>query len=53
VAAPVIDEGGRARAAVGIRGPAARLDARRIRELPPEVATTARAIGPLLSLERC
>jgi IclR family acetate operon transcriptional repressor len=52
VAAPIVDDHGCASAAVGIRGPAARLDAGRIRELAPRVIATAQAIGPLLSLER-
>jgi IclR family acetate operon transcriptional repressor len=52
VAAPIIDERGRARAAVGIRGPAVRLDARRIRELAPKVKAAARSVAPLLPLDR-
>jgi IclR family acetate operon transcriptional repressor len=52
VAAPVLDDSGQARAAVGIRGPAARLDAARISELGPKVTATARLVATLLPLDR-
>ena len=52
VAAPVLDGQGRARAAIGIRGPAVRLDARRIREVAPHVMATASRIASYLPLER-
>jgi IclR family acetate operon transcriptional repressor len=52
LAAPVLDGEGRARAAVGIRGPAARLDAARMEALAPQVIATARLVATLLPLDR-
>jgi DNA-binding IclR family transcriptional regulator len=52
VAAPILDDRGRSRAAIGIRGPAVRLDARRIRELAPFVQAAAGRVAAYLSLER-
>lgn len=52
LAAPVLDAGGRARAAIGIRGPAARLDAARMEVLAPQVMATARVVATLLPLDR-
>jgi IclR family acetate operon transcriptional repressor len=52
LAAPVLDADGQARAAVGIRGPAARLDAPRMEVLAPQVIATARLVATLLPLDR-
>jgi DNA-binding IclR family transcriptional regulator len=52
VAAPILDERGRSRGAIGIRGPAVRLDVRRIRELAPVVLATAQRVAGYVSLDR-
>jgi IclR family transcriptional regulator, acetate operon repressor len=48
VAAPVLDDSGRAIAALGVSGPTLRLSPRRIAELRPIVIKQARALGELL-----
>ena len=52
LAAPVLDAAGQARAAVGVRGPAARLDASRMEVLAPQVMATAQLVATLLPLDR-
>ncbi len=48
VAAPVLDDSGRAIAALSVSGPTLRLSPRRIAELRPIVIKQARALGELL-----
>ncbi len=48
VAAPVLDESGRAIAALSVSGPTLRLSPRRVAELRPIVIKQARALGELL-----
>jgi len=49
VAAPVLDDSGRALAALSVSGPTLRLSPRRIAELRPIVIKQARALGELLA----
>jgi IclR family transcriptional regulator, acetate operon repressor len=49
VAAPVLDDSGRAVAALSVSGPTLRLSPRRVTELRPIVIKQARALGELLS----
>ena len=51
VAAPVLDESGRAVAALSVSGPTLRLSPRRVAELRPIVIKQARALGELLGHE--
>ncbi len=52
VAAPVLDSRGVARAAIGIRGPAVRLDPKRVKGLAPLVIDTAQRAAAYLPLDR-
>jgi IclR family acetate operon transcriptional repressor len=51
VAAPVLDDSGRAIAALSVSGPTLRLSPRRVTELRPTVIKQARALGELLGQE--
>jgi IclR family transcriptional regulator, acetate operon repressor len=51
VAAPVLDDSGRAIAALSVSGPTLRLSPRRVTELRPIVIKQARALGELLGQE--
>ncbi|MCU1344674.1 MAG: IclR family transcriptional regulator, partial [Acidimicrobiia bacterium] len=51
VAAPVLDEHGVARAAVGVQGPTARLAPAAVAQAAAQVVATSQAVGRLLSLE--
>jgi IclR family acetate operon transcriptional repressor len=51
VAAPVLDDSGRAVAALSVSGPTLRLSPRRVTELRPIVIKQARALGELLGQE--
>jgi IclR family acetate operon transcriptional repressor len=51
VAAPVLDSRGRARAAVGVQGPTARLSAETVPHAAQHVLATAQAVARLLPLD--
>jgi IclR family acetate operon transcriptional repressor len=52
VAAPVLDAGGRARAGVGIQGPATRLTTARLRTLAADATDAAARLAAVLPLDR-